>query len=463
MNEASHGITSQKPALTPAPQGSGWLGSLFLGLSLVFVYLINGRELGTDDTFGASLLPLNILRGEGVYLENRRPGDVGLYGPIPFSMGISHGHIVTMYPLAPALVALPLVAPQVALLDFYRPGWDRNRELAIKESLWMVKRAMAVIVALAGVVLHRFLLFLNLRRVAVPAVLAGFLGSDLWTVGSQAPWQHGPAALALVTAIAVLHPLPASRARLALAGVATAVFFACRLMDIVFAAAIVAWLASTDWRGLRWFLPAPIVAGLALLGYNLWYFAAHILGGQARIERVSPAAARYARAHGPATSFDGCSETLCSPNRGLLVFSPWVAVALAALAVPAVARRLAAHSLICVLLVSLVPYLAHTLEIHQYHGWGGGHCFGPRAPGPERRADHTFAISSFAFALDWMLPRSRALVAISVVTVIVSITVQLIGAFCYPSGWNTEPSNVDVHHERLWDWAARTRSYAQLV
>ena len=68
-------------------QGSGWLGSLFLGLSLVFVYLINGRELGTDDTFAASLLPLNILRGEGVYLENRRPGDVGLYGPIPFSMG----------------------------------------------------------------------------------------------------------------------------------------------------------------------------------------------------------------------------------------------------------------------------------------------------------------------------------------------------------------------------------------
>ena len=72
----------------------------------------------------------------------------------------------------------------------------------------MVKRAMAVIVALAGVVLHRLLLFLKLRRVAVPAVLAGFLGSDLWTVGSQAPWQHGPAALALVSAIAVLHPQP---------------------------------------------------------------------------------------------------------------------------------------------------------------------------------------------------------------------------------------------------------------
>jgi hypothetical protein len=307
----------------------------------------------------------------------------------------------------------------------------------------MTKRAMAVIVALAGVVLHRVLLFLKLRRVAVPAVLTGFLGSDLWTVGSQAPWQHGPAALSLVTAIALLQPRPASRGRLALAGVATTFLFACRLMDIVFAVAIVAWLASTDWRGLRWFLPAPIVGGLALLGYNLWYFG-HILGGQARLERFHPV---LHAASGTWTGdlAGGMLGTLCSPNRGLLVFSPWIAVALAALAVPAVIRRLAAHSLICVLLASLVPYL---FILSKYSVWWGGHCFGPRywtdvAP--------IFAIL-FAFGLDWMLPRSRALVAISAITVIWSITVQVIGAFCYPSSWNTSPRNVDLHHERLWDW-----------
>ena len=59
----------------------------------------------------------------------------------------------------------------------------------------MAKRSMAVIVALTGVMLHRLLLSLGLRRAALPAVLAACLGSDLWTVGSQAAWQHGPAAL----------------------------------------------------------------------------------------------------------------------------------------------------------------------------------------------------------------------------------------------------------------------------
>ena len=63
-------------------------------------------------------------------------------------------------------------------------------------------------------------------------MLAACLGSDLWTVGSQAPWQHGPAALALVTAIWLLQPQPTSRRRLALAGLATAVLFTCRMMDV---------------------------------------------------------------------------------------------------------------------------------------------------------------------------------------------------------------------------------------
>jgi len=443
VNTVSHGSASEKPGVQATPRGAGWLGSLFLGLFLVFLYLINGREIGTDDTLTASLLPLYILRGEGVYLENRRPGNVGLNGPIPLYMTVTRGHIMTLYPIAPALVALPLVAPQVAVLDFYRPGWDEDRELAYKESFRMVKRAMVVVVALAGVVLHRLLLFLKLRRVAVPAVLAGFLGSDLWTVGSQAPWQHGPAALSLVAAIALLHPQPVSRRRLALAGVATAFLFACRLMDVVFAAAIVAWLAWTDRRGLRWFLPAPILGGLVLLSYNLWYFG-HVFGGQARFESY------HSLLHGVSGTWstslwDGVLGTLFSPNRGLLVFSPWIALALATLAVPAVAGRLAAHSLICVLAASLVPYL---LILSKYSIWWGGHCFGPRY---WTDAVPLFAIL-FAFGLDWMQARSRALVTISAFTVVFSITVQLIGAFCYPSTWNILPNNVDFHHERLWDW-----------
>ncbi len=443
MTRRSQGLGSENQQVQATPRRPGWLGSLALGALLLFIYLINGRDLGTDDTSSATLLPINILRGEGIYLENRYYPKQMAGTKLPFTWVWSRGHVVPLYPIGPALVAVPLVAPQVAVLDFKHPGWDRQRGPDIKENRALVKRSMALLVALTGVMLYRVLLFLELRRAALPAVLAACLGSDLWTVGSQAAWQHGPAAFSLVSAIALLLPQPMSRRRLTLAGLATASLVACRLMDIVFAVAIVGWLLWKDRCALLWFLPAPILGGLALLGYNLWFFGS-IVGGQAYIEQFHPTL------HGVSgvwstNLLDGFCGTLFSPNRGLVVFSPWVVAALATLAVPAVRLRLAAHSLIWVLLASLVPYL---LMLSKYSVWWGGHSFGPRY---WTDAIPLFAIL-FAFGLDWMLTRSRALVAISAATVVLSIGVQSIGAFCYPSSWNMMPLNVDLHHERLWDW-----------
>ena len=443
MNKASHGIAVEQAGLQARPSGSGWLGSLSLGLVLVVVYLVNGRDLGTHDTLSAALLPLYILRGEGIYFDNEHLGEWDPNLPLPDYLAISHGRVVTLYPIAPALVAVPLVAPQVALRDLYRTGWDRDRQVSYAESLSMAKRSMAVVVALAGVVLHRLLLVLGVGRAALPAVLAACLGSDLWTVGSQAPWQHGPAALSLIAAIALLHPRPLGHLRLALAGAFVALLVACRLMDVVFAAAIVTWLAWTDRRGLLWFLPAPVLVGVALLAYNLWFFDS-ILGGQSKLEQY------HVKLHGVSGIWsgnlvEGLLGTLVSPNRGLLVFSPWIAVALVTLLVPTVRQRLSAHSLICVLLASLIPYI---IILSEYSVWWGGHCFGPRY---WTDVIPLFAIL-FAYGLEWMLARSRVLTAISALTVFFSIAVQIIGAFCYPSSWNLQPRNVDLHHERLWDW-----------
>jgi hypothetical protein len=57
-----------------------------------------------------------------------------------------------------------------------------------------------------------------------------------------------------------------------------------------------------------------------------------------------------------------------------------------------------------------------------------------------------------AFGLDWAMARSRGLTALFIGTIIVAIGIQVIGACFYPSNWNLEPLNVDLHHERLWDW-----------
>ncbi len=140
---------------------------------------------------------------------------------------------------------------------------------------------------------------------------------------------------------------------------------------------------------------------------------------------------------------EGALGTLVSPSRGLFIYTPWVALALAAM--PLVASRLAPHRLIVWLLLALIPYF---LLLSKYAVWWGGHCFGPRY---WTDVIPLFAIL-LAFELDWAIDRSRSLTVLFAITIVLGIAVQLIGAYCFPSSWNLEPVNVDFRHERLWDW-----------
>ena len=191
-----------------------------LGPGLVVCLYGQWQGDGTDDTEATTMLPLSRLRGDGISLERFSPLLRDEHNILPFVV-LSHGRLVSCYPVAPALLVVPLMEPQIAFLDSRQPGWDLHPGRAMQACRRMAKWSVSVLMALAAVTLHRFLLRLGLYRGALPAVVAAFLGSDLWTHASQALWQHGPAALSLIAALALLHPGPVSRWRFVLAGMAT--------------------------------------------------------------------------------------------------------------------------------------------------------------------------------------------------------------------------------------------------
>jgi hypothetical protein len=112
---------------------------------------------------------------------------------------------------------------------------------------------------------------------------------------------------------------------------------------------------------------------------------------------------------------------------------------------PATARRIRPHSMVAWLLLGLIPYF---LMLSTYSVWWAGHSFGPRY---WIDAVPLFAIL-LGFTLDWAWERCRPLVLVFAVAIAWSIALQAIGAFYFPSSWNLGPPNVDLHHERLWDW-----------
>jgi hypothetical protein len=405
------------------------------------IYAANSRHLGSYDTEPTAMMLLTLARGEGVYLDRYRSFMHDTNRALPIFARAWRGHILSRYPTAPAILAQPCALVQIAFLDWWRPGWDRDPLMALHICHQIARRSMAVLIALAALILHGLLIRLGLKRVALPATLAAALGSNLWTIGSQAIWQHGPAAFCLIAAIALLHPVPVSCWRLILAGLATAFLFCCRLIDGLFALVIILWLVRTQPRGLPWFLPAPFLGALVLLHYNLDHFG-ELTGGQSELEQVHHSI-HHVTGPWSGNVAEGALGTLFSPSRGLFIYTPWTALAL--VAIPFVASRLAAHRLISWLLLALIPYF---LLLSKYAVWWGGHCFGPRY---WTDAILLFAIL-LAFALDWAIDRSRILTGLLGITIALGIGVQLIGAYCFPSSWNLEPVDVDARHERLWDW-----------
>ena len=422
-------------------RGNGWIISSAIGLGLLAAYLANGREIGTYDTEPTTLTALTLVRGEGIYLDRFAPVLWEPDGRRPPYVGRSGRHLVSLHPIATAVLAAPLVAPQVWYLDRHRPGWDAHPIRAWMIAKRMAKRAAAVLAALAGVAIHRWLRRLVPAGAAIAATLVAGLGSNLWVVGSQALWQHGPAALMLALAAVMLAPERPERWRYALAGIATAMLVACRAIDLLFAVVILAWVAVRRREGLGWFLPGPMLIGAALLTYNFSLFDT-LSGGQAQLESTHP---KLHGVPGPWSGnlLEGMAGTLLSPARGLFVFCPWVAVSVILL--PWTFRRLPRGSLARWLVVGLVPYL---LLLSKYAVWWAGHTFGPRY---WTEAAPVFAVM-LATGLVWSWQRCRPMLVLLGLTAAWSVAIQAVGACCYPSSWNLFPKNVDRAHERLWDW-----------
>ena len=422
-----------------------------LWIGLFGIYAANGREIGASDTIPSVLMPISMLRGDGVRLDRFRhiwPSH------LPYYVADKGGAIVSRYPLGPPLLALPFTVPQLALLDRRHVDWERDGNGALYWARKLGKISAAALAAITGAALYLLLCAIGLAAVALPATLITALGSNLWMTGSQSLWQHGPAAMALTVALVLTVPPAPTRLRLLLAGGACAALVYCRPQDALFAMVIVLAVAIRD--GIRAGFLVPPAADRARQ-------RAH----RVQPDLLRPCAGRIRRAAGdhqsrrawehhavrrrPAGAMLG---TLVSPSRGLFVFTPWVVLTL--LALPAIWPALRSWIVLRLTILALPVFF---LQVILLSTWWGGWSFGPRY--------WTDAMPLFgillAFALDWARRRSRPALAALLITGSLGIVVQTIGALCYPSSFNAVPGRhrpaaraaVDVARRRARPLPAR--------
>jgi hypothetical protein len=395
------------------------------------VYLANGREIGSVDSQPTKYAARELLVRGSLALNHVVGATPELLSRHTIVLAADGRYRSTYSPvpaLAAAVVSWPLTSTGIVDLD----GEHAAGKIA--------KFAAALLTALAVVIA-----FLMVRRTLPigPALLLAVglgLGTGLWSTVSQTLWQHETAILGVIVAISALTRPGAGIAPGLLIGVGVAL--ACTSRLSVIPAGCVVLLAAWACRETRTMIAAVsivAVAGAALVIHNVTAFG-HVLGPLPYLESL------HGQFHATDRSFqfgwEGYVGLLVSPSRGLLIFSPVLAVAALGFGA-AWSEGWRSPQRWCLLAAA-----AQFALYGAYSVWWAGHTYGPRymldvVP---------FLVPSAALGIARLRPRSVG-GACAALALVWSIAVSALGAYVYPAEmWNTDPTDVDRYHERLWEW-----------
>jgi len=400
-------------------QGHASHGAAALFAVALVVYLASGSTHGSGDTVPARYLPLSILRERNLDLDEFR---FLRAADMPYYLKLVNGHYVSDYPVAPALLALPFYLPSALA------GVPSDSPFIAQ----LEKLAAAVIVSISVAVLYLLLRELTTGGTALVISLIYAFGSSSLSVSSQALWQHGPAQLAIVTALYSLIRARDQARWAILAGFALAFAVICRPVAALIVLPLIAHEMVHRWRRL-----APLVLGaLPPLVFQVWYNATYF-GNPWRMQFSGGGGEFWSTPLG-----DGLLGILLSPGRGLFVYSPIFVLSFVGLAL---SWRKGADPLLRYLSIGT---LLSVLLYSRWVMWWGGHSYGPRL-----LADLTPILALSLCALSGAVARSRLLKSVVIVLVAWSVVAHALGTFWGDySRWNGHP-DVDRFPHRLWSWS----------
>jgi hypothetical protein len=361
---AEHMIVTGKPASVGAgrlPRWERWLVIAIAVLCLV-VYLGNGvYGFPSGDAVASSEVPFALLYhgnfyvGKYVVTGNAAP---------PYYVVRYLGHYINRYPIGVSITSLPL----------YFVYWLFGGVDTVGAAAALGKISAALMAALSVAILY-----VTIRRAVGGTAVAAFvallygLGSEVMSISSQGMWQQSAFVLwaALFLFALTIPGSPEWRGRPSgselAAGLSLGMMFLVRPIDLVmFLPVCICCLCLRSRRRMilmAFAIAIPLVVGG--IAYNE-IFSGHLFdtgyGG------VGQVAGFFSFPLLP-----GLLGNLFSPSKGLVVFMPWVLVALAA---PwSTGRSLKCRLLCASLILGLLLYL---LLYSKYYQWPAGYCYGPR-------------------------------------------------------------------------------------
>jgi hypothetical protein len=403
---------------------------LLLFALLTGVYHSNLRPIASGDSLPASLVPFSLLLDHSIALDRFGPH---IEAQVWYATAVLHkagDHWYSVYPIAGPVLATPLYLPIV-----FVPGIRKMPPATLISIARILEKGVAVFLASATVIALLFLLrrVVSERAAWLLALVFAF-GTGNWSTSSQAMWQHTFGQLAIVGCLYAVARWDGEESEPRwewMAGLSAALALAIRPTN----AALLPGLALALWleraravRYLRLFA-GPAFGAVLVLVYNVSVFGNAGGGYRARLDgRI----------------LEGLAGIILSPGRGLLIYTPIVVLALAALAPQAREMRRRHRSL---LVAAGVFVLLHIGIIAGWPVWWGGYCWGPRL------LTEILAPVMAILAIGWPALQTRVFAWMFGMMAVYCLLVQALGVYCYPKGhWDHLPISVNDAPARLWDW-----------
>ena len=409
-----------------------WQRFFFLFCFVFISYNANLRSIPSGDSVPARLLPFSILREGNLDLDEFNLGvrtEQGNFSTLPYFVREIRGHIISIYPIATPVLITPLYLPVV---------WFSSAPVSSESPIVLImeKLSASFIASLSALFVYLALRELCARNSAFWLTLLYALGTNTWVISSQALLQHGLSELALSLMCYALLKSKTSDSWLRLAGLGAGLAAAARPTNLIFSLLGLMYVWRFHRRELVSFLLWPIIVGIPLVSYNFFYFGM-ITGGYSTMDDTSSKLlGNFLR-----LGCEGLLGTLFSPSRGLFIYTPFVLFSCWGGLL--LWRDRTYTPLLRYVSLGIV---SQVFLYGKYNVWWGGWSYGPRFL--------TDICPLLCFMLVPVLPqfRRRIVHGTFVIASLLSIAVQIIGAFCYTNAWDATPVSVDIQPERLWDW-----------
>lgn len=358
------------------------------------------------------MLPFLILKSHTLYFD----GVINAIQNSSYQWGDTYnlininGHWISAYPIVTPVILLPVYIIHLLILVVFPGSYEFYSVIS--------KSSAVLIMSFAVVFFYMVCEKLFAWKTALFTTVVFAFGTISWAISSQSLWQHGTSELLLVVILLciVRNETNQDIKNFIIMGIASGLFVFNRPPDAIILLPVLYYLWLNR-KMLPAFLCSGIISGFPFLIYNI-LATGSIFGGYAEMVQ-----SHVTDSLNGIPILNHIGVLLISPNRGLFVYSP--ILILSFLGVYVLYKK---SGTVRNVLLSFIPAIILLILVYSSHldGLGGGWTYGPRyltAALPILCIYTGYGVQKYNY---------KTIKALIAVLLIISIFIEIIGAFCYP-------------------------------